>query len=203
MKNLHLPPPVQRRVVNFMLSTQANLDSQRELDNFLTTLSPSLRLQVLRFIFASSIRLNPLLALHDPNLIDFVVHKLVTLLYLPEDLVLSQGDLGFHMFFLAKGHCDVVVKDQHNIQSSVRLLKTGMLFGEVALIATSRRTASVRALNYCTVAALSASHFLALHNRFPTLLKHLKRAMIGYRDPWKCYLKKSIQSIPHFSHIHA
>ncbi len=76
-----------------------------------------------------------------------------------------------------------------------------MHFGEVALIANCRRTASVRALNYCTIAALSAPHFLALHHRFPALLRHLKLAMRSYRDPWKLYLKRSVADIPHFSDI--
>lgn len=43
MKNMKLPENLQNSVREFMLSTQSNLDNQKELDQFLNMISPSLR----------------------------------------------------------------------------------------------------------------------------------------------------------------
>ena len=88
-----------------MLYTQSTLDHQRELDSFLSTISPSLRLDVIRYIFANSIKGNKVFRLQNEGLIDFMIHKLITLLYLPEDCIIKQGDIGLHLFFIAKGEC--------------------------------------------------------------------------------------------------
>ena len=58
MKNMKLPENLQNNVREFMLSTQSNLDNQKELDQFLTLISPSLRLSVTQHIFLNSIQSN-------------------------------------------------------------------------------------------------------------------------------------------------
>ena len=46
MKNMKMPEKLQNNVREFMMSTQNNLDHQKELDQFLGMISPSLRGQV-------------------------------------------------------------------------------------------------------------------------------------------------------------
>lgn len=46
MKNMHLPEDIQCQVREFLTRTQSNLDNQRELEEFLKIISPSLKLQV-------------------------------------------------------------------------------------------------------------------------------------------------------------
>ena len=45
------------------------------------------------------------------DIIDFLINDIVTLLYLPEDVIISQGQNGANFFFIAKGDCEVWVKD--------------------------------------------------------------------------------------------
>ena len=60
------------------------------------------------------------------------------------------------MFFLAKGDCDVYVMDENKENKLVTILQPGHHFGEVALIYNILRTATVRALNYSTIAELQS-----------------------------------------------
>ena len=46
------------------------------------------------------------------NIIDFVMNDIKTLLYLPEDDIIHQGQPGTHLYFIAQGDCEVWVKDQ-------------------------------------------------------------------------------------------
>ena len=98
----------------------------------------------------------------DPEVIDFMVKKLVTVLYQPEDEVIRQGETGTSLFVMAKGDCDVWVKDLDRKDCFVRLLRPGDTFGEVALITKSKRTATVKSRTYCTAAALSSDKFTEL-----------------------------------------
>ena len=161
MKKMKLPEEIQQKVQHFMMFTQSSLDQQKELDAFLDMISPSLRLEVTRHIFGEAIANNDVLR-GKADLIEFIVYKLTTLLYLPEDTICKQGDIGAQLFFLAKGECEVWVRDELKKDRRVKLLRRGQLFGEVALIKKCRRTATVKSLNYCTCAALDAEHFVEL-----------------------------------------
>ena len=44
MKNMKLPDPTQKLVQTYIINTQSTLDNQTELDKFLGTISPSLRI---------------------------------------------------------------------------------------------------------------------------------------------------------------
>ena len=55
MKNMAMPTQITQAVRDFMMSTQANLDNQIELNQFLELINPSLRDQVQRVIFEKAI----------------------------------------------------------------------------------------------------------------------------------------------------
>ena len=59
------------------------------------------------------------------------------------------------MYFLAQGECEVLVKDQTKKDSFVRDIFSGGMFGEIALLYNTKRTASVKSKGHCTVGALS------------------------------------------------
>ena len=73
-------------------------------------ISPSLRSKVTKHIFQTAILTNEIFK-DNQDLIDFLINDITTLLYLPEDIVVQQGHDGSSMFFIAKGDCEVWVKD--------------------------------------------------------------------------------------------
>lgn len=48
------------------------------------------------------------------------------------------------MYILAQGQCEVLVKDQHQRENFVKDIFPGSLFGEVAFLYQTKRTATVR-----------------------------------------------------------
>lgn len=66
------------------------------------------------------------------------------------------------MFFIAKGDCSVLVKDKiGDIVEEVkaRVLNPGDHFGEISLLYGCKRTATVIANNYCTLAKLTKPNY--------------------------------------------
>jgi hypothetical protein len=102
MKNLNLPEKLQTKVTGFLTYTQNMLDSQNELKSFLDTISPSLRQEVIQYIFSETLKNNPIVN-YDLNLIDFLTKKLETQIHMPEDQIITQGESGRYLYFMAKG----------------------------------------------------------------------------------------------------
>ena len=86
MKNMKLPEELQNSVREFMMTTQNNLDNQKEMDQFLTMISPSLRMEVTQCIFLEAIGKNSIFKGQD--IIDFLVKDISLLLFLPEDSII-------------------------------------------------------------------------------------------------------------------
>ena len=106
-----------------MVSTQNNLDNQKELDNFMQMISPSLRNKVTKYIFMDAVSANPIFQQGGLDLIDFIINDVTTLLFLPEDNIIRQGQHGDTLFLVAKGDCTVWVKD--HMKSQVYLNSLG------------------------------------------------------------------------------
>ena len=56
----------------------------------------------------------------------------------------------------------------------IATLESGKCFGEVALIANTKRTASVKSKNYCTLAALGEENFYEMCQYFPDIFFKMK-----------------------------
>lgn len=61
MKNLRLPSSLMKEVAYYLRSTQMTQDSQEELQNFLDSISPSLRAMIQKRIFTIALRKNEIL----------------------------------------------------------------------------------------------------------------------------------------------
>ena len=83
------------------------------------------------------------------------------------------------MFFIAKGDCEVWVKDHMKVSRYVSQLVQGDYFGELALITQTQRSASVKSSNYCTLASLTSKTFFDLCKSFPDIFMKMKER--GYK----------------------
>ena len=158
-------------------------------------------MEVTRHIFSKVIMQNDIF--HDKNvtnetLLEFVLQRVTTTSYPPEDVIIKQGNDANELYFLSKGECEVLVKNEYHIESLVRILKEGALFGEVGLIANGRRTATITCLNYCTCAALSLVNFREMCRQFPETYNKLKEKRKKYKDKWKQFLRRLVLSIEYF-----
>jgi hypothetical protein len=102
MKNLSLPEKLQVKVTGFLTYSKSLLESQEELELFLQMISPSLRQKVMQHIFYDVLYGNQLFC-KNKYLIDFVIEKLNTHIFLPDYSVVTQGESGETMYFISKG----------------------------------------------------------------------------------------------------
>lgn len=88
MKNLNLPDDLRKKVVNYLRYTESNLDHQRELGLFEEMVSPSLKLEVHKYIFQNVMLENPIFFEASDGLIDYIVSKIDTKSFPPEEQII-------------------------------------------------------------------------------------------------------------------
>jgi len=97
--------------------------------------------------------------------------------YDPGEQVLGYHDPSTDVFFLAAGKARVIIYSPEGKAVLFRDLKAGSMFGEIAAIDRGPRSASIEALEACTVASLTADQFEGLMLREPSAavaaLRHL------------------------------
>lgn len=133
MKNLKIPLHIQDEVKSYLTYTQSTLDHQNELDKFLNMISPSLKSKIGKHINHDALVINNVFCNND-EVIKALLNDLKTLLSLPEDEIIRQNEVGDKMYFIAKGECEVLVTDENSAFKTVKSLKNGNYFGEVALL---------------------------------------------------------------------
>ncbi len=92
--------------------------------------------------------------------------------YTVGDTIFEAGDDGHYMYVIQEGEVEVVVNEQ-----AIDRLGPGHLFGEMALIDRSPRTATVRALSDCRVVPIDESRFMQHVHRTPFFALQVMRVM--------------------------
>ena len=78
----------------------------------------------------------------------------------------------------------MTVKDETRAHHQEGTLEPGSIFGEVALIAGCKRTATVKALNYTMCTVLDKTSFVEFLRWFPYMNIRFHNNMTKYRDHW-------------------
>ena len=196
MKTLGLPEQLQKRVISFITYTQNLLEFQDELKKFLSIISPSLREEVLCFMFATTLNGNKLFRGKE-GLIKFVTSKMDTKIHLPEDTIVIQGEEGDKLFFIARGECKVYVRDHKGRTEHVNTVVPGDLFGEVSLICNCKRTGTVKTRSYSVLSSISKLVFHDMIQQFDEVHNLLKKKMRQYQDTLKVFIKNFLKDIPY------
>lgn len=109
----------------------------------------------------------------DNEVLDVIIQDLSILVFLPESMIIKQGTEGLMLYFVAVGECAVFVTNEKKKELQVNVVKEGDYFGEVALIKSCPRTATVKTLNYSTCAGYQKAAF----DRFCLQHPEIKRSM--------------------------
>lgn len=88
----------------------------------------------------------------------------------PGDKIIKIGDIGEEMFIIAHGTVDIILESHEKIAS----LHDGQIFGEIALLKETTRTANVESLSYCDLYKLTKKSFNEIIKRYPELLKNIE-----------------------------
>ena len=202
MKNMRLPEELQQRISDYLIYTQATMASSEEFNTFNSLISPSLYNEVLQFLYGSLIKDSEIFA-GSEDVKTFILPKLQPQFCKPEEMLITQGEEGERMclYFLARGSCQVLVKNEVQVEKAVAVIYPATHFGEVALVTGGQRSASVRSLNYATLAVLQKEDFNQLISNFPFCVTVFKQTMFRYSDPYKKFLLRMIKRVPIFKEL--
>ena len=94
-----------------------------------------------------------------------------SLIKLPEDVVIAQGDRSYTLYFLSKGTCQVESTDFANVKHEIGEISEGGIFGEISYLLKCRRTASIRCFDYVSLLCMPRIEGYTFKQLFPLLKK--------------------------------
>jgi CRP-like cAMP-binding protein len=200
MNHLKVSNEIRDSVKKYLNYTHNTADQHNDLELFLKMLSPSLVQQISRHMCYEAMIQNDVF-MNQPDLIDKLLKDLKMVKYLPEDIIIQQGDhqsKGF--YFLSSGEMLVTVTDELKVERPTRTLNEGSYFGEVSMIKNCKCTASVTSRNFSTCAHIAPETFLELLKQYPSIKQAIEdRIRNVYDDRWKKFMKRSLKNIDYFS----
>lgn len=111
----------------------------------------------------------------------------------------EEEDLDPYDYGLTAGTTPFDFEQMHYMDKKIRTLKDGEHFGEIALLTKMKRTASVRANEYCTISSMSKDSLLELGEIFPDLLLQFRNGVKQhYNDLDYRFRKLMIMNVPYF-----
>ncbi len=167
----NIPLYLKNRVLEYLDYCWRKQKIYDELLDF-SELSAPLQRECLIYLHKDVIINVPLFSHLESNEILTIIQKLKTEIYMPEDLIIREGELGNQMYFLIEGVVEVIIKAKKK-KGGIFLTK-GAYFGEIALISQSRRTSSVKAADFCILEVFSKKHYENLKYDFPSKKKTKK-----------------------------
>lgn len=90
----------------------------------------------------------------DPGFLADIVSFLRPVIFLPDELIIREGQTAFCMYFLREGDVAVEAKGVY-----ITRLHSGSYFGEIGIVNKVKRTASIRAVTVCDVYILDKDSF--------------------------------------------
>lgn len=110
---------------------------------------------------------NPLLAGLSDDAIVFLAAKSITSSLPAKSLVFREGDFGNEMYFILKGSAQVICNYPQPHQTLLAKLSTGSFFGEMCMLETLPRSASIVTCEPCQLISISSIALLKLYEKNP------------------------------------
>jgi len=94
-----------------------------------------------------------------------------------DETIFHQGSIGSTLYIIVDGQVRIYTVNEAGQEMTVRMLKTGEFFGELALLDGQPRSASVEAMCPTIALTLHRSTFLHIINVYPSIAASLLEAM--------------------------
>lgn len=166
----NVPPEMKEKVMSYydyLWNSRLGYDESAVIED----LPPSLRTEVSLFLNKDIIEKVPLFKGASHDFIREIVNILEALVFTPGDFIIRKGEIGDEMFFISQGAVEVVSEDGKDVYAELR---EGSYFGEIALINSEPRTASIRASEYCDIYTLGRDDLDRLLIKFPEVATQLR-----------------------------
>lgn len=135
----------------------------------------SLKLKVSIFINQAMLEKVPLFEGAGEALVKELVLNLKPVILIPTDYVFQAGDEGDSMYFISSGRVEIISAGENTVLAT---LSAGSYFGEMALILSQPRAASVRAVDYVDLYSLEKVTFERIVKKFPAFQEHLRELVL-------------------------
>jgi ATP-binding cassette subfamily B protein len=107
------------------------------------------------------------------------IHDRFSTLNLPENrIIMRTGDESNFFYIIARGKVEVSRKIGYPEKEVLVYLEDGDHFGEIALLKSIKRTATIRTVTPCIFLTLARQDFLKLVDEFPMIRKALERIIV-------------------------
>ncbi|XP_040019237.2 potassium/sodium hyperpolarization-activated cyclic nucleotide-gated channel 1 [Gasterosteus aculeatus] len=146
-------------------------------ESILEELNEPLREEIINFNCRKLVASMPLFANADPNFVTSMLTKLHFEVFQPADYIIREGTIGKNMYFIQHGVVSVLTKNSNDTK-----LSDGSYFGEICLLTRGRRTASVRAENYCRLYSLSVDNFNEVLEEYPMMRRAFETVALDRLD---------------------
>jgi hypothetical protein len=135
---------------------------------FMNTLPASLQQEVIISLKQKIIKKINAFSDAPENFITEMAHELKMEIFVPDDIVFKEGSRGDKLYFLLKGEMDVVTGETGKL---IAHLKSGDLFGEIALFKNTTRNATIVSKSFSEVYSLDKSAFQIVSLKFPEIAR--------------------------------
>eukprot|EP01135_Chromosphaera_perkinsii_P004900 Nk52_evm5s304 gene=Nk52_evmTU5s304 len=170
MDDTHMTPGMRGRIVDYyeyLWARSKGIDLKTLFDDIPSTLQLELTMHVNSKCFESV----PLFKNSEIAYIRQLSLKIKPHLFMPNEYILHRGDMGREMYFILKGHAEVLGNDD---ETEIATLGPGSYFGEISLVFSVPRTASIRAQSYCDVLMLTKDDFDHVLEHFAGIKKEIE-----------------------------
>eukprot|EP00520_Triparma_pacifica_P017572 CAMPEP_0118642102 /NCGR_PEP_ID=MMETSP0785-20121206/5660_1 /TAXON_ID=91992 /ORGANISM="Bolidomonas pacifica, Strain CCMP 1866" /LENGTH=1080 /DNA_ID=CAMNT_0006533639 /DNA_START=207 /DNA_END=3446 /DNA_ORIENTATION=- len=191
VSQLALLPETHERIKDYY-EFQWRMNSGMDRKQFLASLSPCLRTEILLSVYADVVSNVPFFQVPEaPDLITMIVLFLDTAFYLPSDIIVHEGELTTNqscLYFLTLGTVAVFKEDKPD--KALVKMNEGSYFGEMGYLSLgSKRTSSICALTNCDIAMLKFQDIDVLIEMYPAfalkMSKEGRKNMEKYRTTAK------------------
>lgn len=142
-------------------------------------LPSSLKMKVALYLNKEIFQKIPLFHGAEETLIEQLVEHLQPVVYTPGDYIVRKGEVGYTMFFINRGQTEVIAEDGETVLAR---LHEGNFFGEIALLMNVKRTASIRAADFCDLYTLDKDTFDKVIKDYPDFAEKITQLAEERKD---------------------
>ena len=168
---LNLPGQLQQRMADYFAFIGSSSHPGPSGLAHLQDLSPPLHRDIVVHLYGDALRSVPLLRGLPSSFIAAAAGRVISRIYMANELVFKAGELSRDMFFIIHGTVEVLDGVKGN---RVCLLEDGAYFGELALIANVQRSSTVLTLTPAEICSFSGASLAAVLDDFPDVEPVLK-----------------------------
>lgn len=170
LKYRNVPVPLQKRIndyYDYLWENRRGYDESAVMED----LPISLKTTVSLYLNKDIIEKVPLFKGASQAFIREIIMNLKPVIFTPGDYIVRAGEIGDEMYFISHGSVDVVSEDESTVYAT---LTAGNFFGEIALLLSTERTATIKAREYCDLYALDKTTFDRILSKYPDFARDIE-----------------------------